>query len=73
MSEGHGHGHGGHDEPHVRSGISLQRVTGPVVFLLIISLLLVFMQGAFTVISSPEYHVWPATDTLKVELPAPKL
>jgi hypothetical protein len=73
MSEGHGHGGGrGHDQP-VRTGTSLQRITGPVLFLLVISLLLVFMQGAFVVISSPEYKVWPASDALKVELPAPKL
>jgi hypothetical protein len=68
MSEEHGapaHGEN-HDVP---SGPELQRIPRFVVGLLLLAMVIIALQGTFVEMSSPYFHVWPASDAAKVQLP----
>ena len=45
-------------------------VAWPVKLLILGGIVLAIMQGSFVVSSSHDMHVWPSTDSGKVELPA---
>lgn len=64
--EGHGRSDQGAAEVPRSHGIS------PVMWgFILLSILIVCMQGAFVIGSSGMGHVWPAGDSLKVKLPEP--
>lgn len=74
MSGAHDSGtHDVHHTANVSADVPISKGIGPAMYFLIgLSLFAIFMQGIFVEVASSTFHVWPASDSAKIQLPPEK-
>ena len=67
-------GPGEHDTAKVSDEVPRSKGVPPVMYLFFaVAFIFIAMQGVFVEMAAHDFHVWPATDSTKIQLPPAKL